>query len=285
MDYEKLHKDTITKLQEMVNSGKITAETARGICADFVPESEDEKIRRALMKFIEKIPYERLENDGVSVKDALAWLEKQGEQKLPIEKLSSEMKTVGESLGFTNLEECNKYNQMVTDLIMSDDDNGEQKPAWSEEDEAGLGDALWAIEQARTIAKDENDMGNLWYAERWLNSFRNKVIPQQKQEWSKEDINMIDWLIRCCEKEHEELCNDKYGHQDIVSELKSDCRKKWDWLESLKNRVAPQSQWKPSDEQMYWLKWVAHRLPDTEKANEAEAVLEDLLEQLKKLKG
>ena len=44
-------------------------------------ESEDEKIRRALMKFIEKIPYERLENDGVSVKDALAWLEKQGEQK------------------------------------------------------------------------------------------------------------------------------------------------------------------------------------------------------------
>ena len=40
MDYEKLHKDTIVKLQEMVNSGKITVETARGICADFVPESD-----------------------------------------------------------------------------------------------------------------------------------------------------------------------------------------------------------------------------------------------------
>ena len=43
MDYEKLHKDTITKLQEMINSGKITAEIARDICADFVPESESEE--------------------------------------------------------------------------------------------------------------------------------------------------------------------------------------------------------------------------------------------------
>lgn len=66
----------------------------------------------------------------------------------------------------------------------------------------------------------------------------------------KEDIDMIDWFIRCCEKEHEELCNDKYGHQDIVSDLKRDCRKKWNWLESLKEKVAPQKQWKPSDEQM-----------------------------------
>ena len=57
---------------------------------------------------------------------------------------------------------------------------------------------------------------------------------------------MIDWLIRCCEKEYEELCNDKYGHQDIVSDLKRDCRKKWDWLESLKERIT----WKPSEEQM-----------------------------------
>ena len=48
MDYEKLHKDTITKLQEMVTSGKITTETACNICADFVPESEDERIRKEL---------------------------------------------------------------------------------------------------------------------------------------------------------------------------------------------------------------------------------------------
>ena len=52
---------------------------------------------------------------------------------------------------------------------------GEQKYAWSKEDEVGLGDALWAIEQAMTIAKNESDMGNLWYAERWLKSIKERM--------------------------------------------------------------------------------------------------------------
>ena len=47
--------------------------------------------------------------------------------------------------------------------------------AWSEEDEVGLGDAMWAIEQAKTIAKNENDMGNLWYAETWLKSLKERI--------------------------------------------------------------------------------------------------------------
>ena len=54
-------------------------------------------------------------------------------------------------------------------------ENYNQKPAWSIKDEAGLGDALWAIQQARTIAKDETDMGNLWYAENWLNSLKERL--------------------------------------------------------------------------------------------------------------
>ena len=72
MDYEKLHKDTIAKLQEMVNSGKITVETARGICADFVPESEDERIRKELIRDIDiAMPIETAQR-------YIAWLEKQG---------------------------------------------------------------------------------------------------------------------------------------------------------------------------------------------------------------
>ncbi len=47
--------------------------------------------------------------------------------------------------------------------------------AWSEEDEIGFADTLWAIQQARTIAKDENDMGNLWYAEDWLKSLKQRL--------------------------------------------------------------------------------------------------------------
>ena len=95
MDYEKLHKDTITKLQEMVNSGKIRVETARGICADFVPESEGEGIRKWIidelndsLHNIEALysgDYDNRDKDDIIREDclrkAVAWLEKQGEQK------------------------------------------------------------------------------------------------------------------------------------------------------------------------------------------------------------
>lgn len=59
----------------------------------------------------------------------VSFVEKQGELKLPIGKLPSEMKSIGESLGFTTQEDCDSYNQMVSDLIMSDDNKGVQKPA------------------------------------------------------------------------------------------------------------------------------------------------------------
>lgn len=76
MNYEKLHKDTITKLQEMVNSEKITAEIAREICADFVPESEDEKIKEQVIYAINQLHICECTKNKL-----LAWLEKQGEDK------------------------------------------------------------------------------------------------------------------------------------------------------------------------------------------------------------
>lgn len=122
-----------------------------------------------------------------------------------------------------------------------------QKPVeWSEEDVRKLNIAIYSLlRPSEAYTKSEREQVVCW-----LKSF----FPQPKQEWSKEDIEMIDYLIRCCETEHEELCNDKYGHQDIVSDLKRNCRKKWDWLESLKNKVVPQKQWKPTEEQMKELK-------------------------------
>ena len=60
---------------------------------------------------------------------------------------------------------------------------------------------------------------------------------QKAIKWGEEDKKMVDRLIRCCEKEHEELCNNRYGHQEIVSDLKRNCRERWDWLETLKQRM------------------------------------------------
>ena len=87
---------------------------------------------------------------------------------------------------------------------------------------------------------------------------------KQKFAWSKEDKQYLEDTLTLLE-------GNRSAH--TYGEVKN-------WLKSLR----PQSQWNPSDEQLYWLKWAVNRMPDTEEANEAEAVLEDLLEQLKKLK-
>lgn len=68
-----------------------------------------------------------------------------------------------------------------------------QKPAeWSDEDEAGLSDALWAIQQARAIAKDENDMGNLWYAENWLKHLKDRYV------WKPSDEQLMELKCAIC---------------------------------------------------------------------------------------
>ncbi len=53
------------------------------------------------------------------------------------------------------------------------------------------------------------------------------------------------------------------------------------WLEK---QGEPKTELVDEDE-IYWLAWVIGGLPDTEQANEAEAVLKELLEKLKAVKG
>ena len=80
--------------------------------------------------------------------------------------------------------ECSSYSTMyracseAKDWLNSLKDRIHHKQEWSEEDEAALGDALWCCKQAASIAKDENDMGNIWYAERWLKSIKERINPQ-----------------------------------------------------------------------------------------------------------
>ena len=43
-----------------------------------------------------------------------------------------------------------------------------QKVLTTEEDLQGKEDVLWCIKQAKKHAKDENEMGTCWFAEKWL---------------------------------------------------------------------------------------------------------------------
>lgn len=132
MDYEKKYKEAIEKLRSL-HDDYDTVSTLIDIKEELeyiFPELKDEdtRIKACISMCLTDVNEQRFKDYGTTLKDCLAWLEKQDDQKLPIEKLPEEMKTVGESLGFTTQKECDEYNQMVLDLIMSDS-KVEQKPA------------------------------------------------------------------------------------------------------------------------------------------------------------
>jgi hypothetical protein len=69
---------------------------------------------------------------------------------------------------------------------------------------------------------------------KWLKSLKDRVQPQQKQEWSEEDERMLDNIIFELEENQEHISGVTY---------------KIDWLKSLKP-----NHWKPSEEQILSLK-------------------------------
>ena len=236
-------------------------------------ESEDEIIRKALVELVRK----HCVNETRCMMER--WLEKQGSQNL-----ANSAKTCKDEqnqptkytleqaarIFLDALSDTPYNNKPVTDAqvitkellkFLSDAHSynpnaiNEQNPAWSEEDEIGFCDAMWAIEQARTIAKNENDMGNLWYAERWLKFLKSRVQPQPKSEWSEDD-----------EKEFEQLLDILHANGYESFDI---------WLKSLKDRYT----WKPSDEQ---IKALGNSTGADEKQSKA---LYSLLNDLKKLKG
>lgn len=55
--------------------------------------------------------------------------------------------------------------------------------------------------------------------------------------FTNEDKEMVACLVRHFEKELDELRNDQYGNQEIVSDMKESCREKIAWLEKLQKAM------------------------------------------------
>lgn len=173
-------------------------------------------------------------------------------------------------IGFAWEDDCELVEQKPADTEKGAKENEKEIPnsAWSEEDEIALGDALWCCKKAVSLAKDENDMGNAWYAENWLKSLKDRVQP--KQELSKEDERMFKNTIALIETLED--CNKA---PDVFGDVKF-------WLKSLKERY----NWKPSDEQMLALDSAIHCYAGISPTNNREVyALEIMKEQLKKLRG
>ena len=174
-------------------------------------ESEDEKIRKEIINY-----FKCQSRDEPSRKDIhnkwIVWLEKQGEQKLLIEKLPEEMKTIGKSLGFTTQEEFDKYNQMVSDLIMSDGNKGEQKVSYSTIVETGDGG---------------------------INALVTKELPtngcdDEQNHSDKIELKVGDWVVR---KDGESFSNGNHYAQITVIDKEQYWFDSGTWLETKDIRL------------------------------------------------
>lgn len=84
MDYEKKYKEALERAREFYNNEECRVGMTPVDLEDIFPElkeSEDERIRKALITYFQNFPYVGIESAGTNAKEVLAWLEKQGEQK------------------------------------------------------------------------------------------------------------------------------------------------------------------------------------------------------------
>ena len=131
-------------------------------------------------------------------------------------------------------------NRPSNEIIAWLEKQGEQKPAWSEEDEEMFKDCLvdlqFLIDNGRKCNKElyQNEI-------KWFKTIKDRIKPQPKQEWSDEDDETLTRIV--------------FSFEEEMFPSKQECKKNIDFLNSLKDRVQPH--WKPTQEQMeafYWIK-------------------------------
>ena len=279
--------EALERAEKYVVDGKIDTVFISDIFPQLA-ESEDEKIRKALIEMVHDTTGDELWVDyGIHKEEALAWLEKQGKQN-PADKVMPKFHE-GDSIQFkgfghnryTIKEVCglshyistmgNIMDMSYTDAnfeVIKDSDKVKLSHAWSEEDEK----VLHAIRNALNYEKPRNYLKSRDFEFTdildWLKSIKERVQPQPKQEWSEEDEKMLQgiWDEVLANKHDAKECEWK-TYDRFLS-----------WLKSLR----PQNRWMPSDEQM---KALANAISLAKNCGEESAFdLRTLYEQLKKLR-
>ena len=155
MDYEKKYKEALERAKQF--SEKPYLEDSKGIVEYIFPElkeSEDERIREWLIRLIKATCDYDSPTSRKEVDDALAWLEKQGEQKSVeccADKLWTEFQKQVAYLMASSYNREHEYTKgyvewVAQSLLGYAKNEIEQKPAeWSEEDEKNLLDIDYLI--------------------------------------------------------------------------------------------------------------------------------------------
>ena len=194
-------------------------------------ESEDERIRKSIIRLIQRGGYMSPEDKD----KAYAWLEKQGQKFIDgtfvnvdevRENFINEVYRVLDS--DPNNDRANQiidaFDSLPTIVI---ENQGEQKPAWSEEDKN-----CEKISEYTTVEKDMDEYN------KGFECGKQRVLkyPEdfglcEKPVWSKEDEEMFDAIIadiQFTQKAHTHEVNQVVYEREI------------DWLKSLKERVQTQ---------------------------------------------
>ena len=152
-------------------------------------------------------------------------LKKQGEQKSVScneedKKIINFLrKCVQEPMGTNFLGDIRK-----ADVLAWLEKQGEQKPNWSEED-TRLQRKLIELIYSVSYCDERENLSN------WLKSLKDRVQPEQKQEWTEEDEKRLQSCLTILQV------------KGIMGVYDTPNTK---WLKSLKDRYT----WKPSDEQL-----------------------------------
>lgn len=190
-------------------------------------ESGDERILNLIYCVIRDTPEvgKVLNANGVSVAETLSYLERQKEQK-PIISDNAIREGVAH-FGITQYQ-INNWLKKHINIV-------KQQPAeWSEEDRRILKGIIGLIDHDQHYGVSNKEMID------WLKSLR----PQPKEEWSEEDeveIKALDSIIRYIVEVIDKRVLEGFGtnYEELFS-----------WLESLRGRLKPSSNWKPTEEQM-----------------------------------
>ena len=100
-------------------------------------------------------------------------------------------------------------------------------------------------EQRGLLFQKMHEAGYEWDAEKKeLKKISQRMISSEAKEtlydkptWSEEDERICSCLIEEQEESLDNVENDKYGHSEIISDLKEMYRERIDWLKSLKRRI------------------------------------------------
>ena len=278
----KRYDELLLKLQKAKVDDNVCDEMYYRVIDDIVPElakSEDERIRKAIHIYFDWLDGRKdyAPKGKYTIRDMIAWLEKQGEQKQDPCEHCDDKRLNCHNFPCTKKKAFKQGKSVLEAIIDEKVDNAnkvEQNPAWSEEDERQWNNIYDVLDGHFELSKK-----GYKNAANWFKAIKGRVQPQPKQEWSKDDKVMLDDIIDFFENGTVKLQHDLSLYAS--------------WLKSLKNRIGCEAnctttkEWRASWEQLDALQYVCRNFnpPLTDKLGwDSIKTLESLYQDLKKLK-